>query len=255
MDFPSDRLDGRCVVVTGAGSGIGFATGLLAAGRGASVVAADLDADGLAELAAAAAEAFPASLEVTTVRCDVADAGSVGELFAAVAGTGTPLRGLANCAGITGDQPFDELSPEHWQHVLGVNLTGSYLVARAAVRAMDQDGGSIVLVGSGTTNTPAAGLAHYIASKAGVIGLARALAKELGGRGIRVNTVSPGPVDTPLLRARMSDEVVAERSRTALLGRLGRPQDVALMIGFLLSDQSSWITGQTINVNGGTAMT
>jgi NAD(P)-dependent dehydrogenase (short-subunit alcohol dehydrogenase family) len=250
MDFASDRLDGRCVVVTGGGSGIGLATSLLAAGRGATVVAADRDADGLARLAGAAA-----SLDVTTVRCDVSDAGSVGELFAAAAGTGKPLRGLANCAGITADRPFDELSPEHWEQVLGVNLTGSYLVARAGALAMGPDGGSIVLVGSGTTNTPTAGLAHYTASKAGVIGLSRALAKELGGRGIRVNTVSPGPIDTPLLRARMSDEAVAQRARTALLGRLGRPQDVALMIGFLLGDQSGWITGQTINVNGGTAMT
>ncbi|HEV7649708.1 MAG TPA: SDR family NAD(P)-dependent oxidoreductase [Actinophytocola sp.] len=250
MDFASDRLDGRCVVVTGGGSGIGLATSLLAAGRGATVVAADRDADGLARLAEAAG-----SLDVTTVRCDVSDAESVGELFTVAAGTGKPLRGLANCAGITADRPFDALSLEHWQHVLGVNLTGTYLVAHAGVRAMGPDGGSVVLVGSGTTNTPTPGLAHYTASKAGVIGLSRALAKELGGRGIRVNTVSPGPIDTPLLRARMSDEVVAERSRTALLGRLGRPQDVALLIGFLLSDQSGWITGQTINVNGGTAMT
>jgi NAD(P)-dependent dehydrogenase (short-subunit alcohol dehydrogenase family) len=250
MDFPSDRLDDRCVVVTGGGSGIGFATALLAAHRGAQVVAADLDANGLARLAGEAT-----SFKVTTVRCDVSDAEAVAELFAVAAGTGKPLGGLANCAGITADRPFDELEPEHWHQVLGVNLTGSYLTARAAALAMGSDGGSIVLVGSGTTNTPQAGLAHYTASKAGVIGLARSLAKELGGRGIRVNTVSPGPVDTPLLRARMSDEVVAERSRTALLGRLGRPQDVALMIGFLLGDQSSWITGQTFNVNGGTAMT
>jgi 3-oxoacyl-[acyl-carrier protein] reductase len=248
MEFASDRLDGRCVVVTGGGSGIGFATSLLTAGRGATVVAADRDADGLARLAAE-------SPDVITVQCDVSDPDSVGELFAAAAGTGKPLRGLANCAGITADRPLDDLTPEHWARVLGVNLTGSYLVARAAALAMRTDGGSIVLVGSGTTNTPTAGLAHYTASKAGVIGLSRALAKELGGRGIRVNTVSPGPIDTPLLRARMSDEVVAERARTALLGRLGRPQDVALAIGFLLGDQSGWITGQTINVNGGTAMT
>jgi 2-hydroxycyclohexanecarboxyl-CoA dehydrogenase len=250
MDFPSERLDGRCVVVTGGGSGIGLATGVLAASRGASVVAADRDPDGLADLAAAAE-----GLDVTTVVCDVSDADAVDELFAAAAAAGKPVRGLANCAGITADRPFDDLDPEHWHQVLSVNLTGSYLLARAATRAMGSDGGSIVLVGSGTTNTPQAGLAHYIASKGGVIGLSRALAKELGGRGIRVNTVSPGPVDTPLLRARMSAEVVAERSRMALLGRLGRPQDVALMIGFLLSDQSGWITGQTINVNGGTAMT
>lgn len=252
MDFPTDRLDGRCVVVTGAASGIGFATSLLTASRGGTVVAGDRDPDGLADLAKQAAAA---SLELTTVRCDVSEVDSVGELFATARETGKPLRGLANCAGITGDRPFDDLSPEQWRHVLGVNLTGSYLVAQAGARAMTPDGGSIVLVGSGTTNTPAAGLAHYTASKAGVIGLARSLAKELGGRGIRVNTVSPGPVDTPLLRARMPEDVVARRSRDALLGRLGRPQDVALMIAFLLGDQTSWVTGQTINVNGGTAMT
>lgn len=252
MDFPSDRLEGRCVVVTGAASGIGFATSLLAASRGASVIAGDRDATGLTGLAT---EAVAVSAEVTTVRCDVSDPDAVAALFAAATRTGTPLRGVAHCAGIAGDRPFDELTLDDWQRVIGVNLTGSFLVAHAAARAMAPEGGSVVLVGSGVTNTPSAGLAHYTASKSGVIGLARSLAKELGGRAIRVNTVSPGAVDTPLLRSRMPAERVAERSRDALLGRLGTPQDVALLIGFLLGDQSGWITGQTFNVNGGSAMT
>lgn len=248
MDFASDSLEGRCVVVTGAASGIGFATSLLAARRGAAVVAGDRNTDALAVLKKEDAS-------VTTVECDVSDVSSVAKLFGAAEGTGRQLRGVANCAGITGDVPFDDMTLDDWNRVVGVNLSGSFLVAHAAVAAMPPEGGSIVLVSSGTTNTPRAGLAHYTATKSGVIGLVRALATEMGGRSIRVNAVSPGAVDTPLLRARMSGKTLQDRSRSALLGRLGMPQDVALMIGFLLGDQSSWITGQTFNVNGGSAMT
>jgi NAD(P)-dependent dehydrogenase (short-subunit alcohol dehydrogenase family) len=242
-------LRGVSVAVTGGGSGIGRATALLAAQLGASVVAGDRNDSGVAALAD---EAERAGLDVSGVALDVTDRGSI-DAFLAAATAKAPLWGIVSSAGIAPVVPALDLTPQAWQEVLSVNLTGTWDVAQAAARILVEQGrgGSIVNVGSNASTFGPADLAHYTASKAAVVGVSKTLARELGRYDIRVNVVSPGAVDTPLYWDRPShnDDV------TKLpLARIGQPEDLARCALFLLSPLSSWITGQCILVNGGSIM-
>jgi NAD(P)-dependent dehydrogenase (short-subunit alcohol dehydrogenase family) len=238
-------------LVTGAASGIGRATAILLAGRGAAVACLDVNADGLAETAAAIGErALP-------IPCDVTDLAAV---EAAVSQAGADLGGLdavANVAGVgdfTGD--VAEIAPEEWARVLAINLTGPFHVSRAAIRHLRAaGGGAIVNVSSqfglvGCLASPA-----YCASKAGLIGLTRAMAIDHTEEGIRVNCVCPGPVDTPMLAwTDATPELTArERGRTQgrnLSGRSGRPEEIAATIAFLLSDDVGFMSGSVVAVDG-----
>jgi len=238
-------------VVTGAASGIGRATAILLAGRGAAVACLDVNADGLAETAAAIGErALP-------IPCDVTDLAAV---EAAVSQAGADLGGLdavANVAGVgdfTGD--VAEIAPEEWARVLAINLTGPFHVSRAAIPHLRAAGsGAIVNVSSqfglvGCLASPA-----YCASKAGLIGLTRAMAIDHTEEGIRVNCVCPGPVDTPMLAwTDATPELTArERGRTQgrnLSGRSGRPEEIAATIAFLLSDDIGFMSGSVVAVDG-----
>jgi NAD(P)-dependent dehydrogenase (short-subunit alcohol dehydrogenase family) len=223
---------------------------MLAACSGAHVVAGDLNESALAGLEHHAKDN---GLPIRTVWLDVTAPGSVADFLAVGEG---PLGGVVCSAGIAPDVPVLDMTLDMWNHVIAVNLTGTFLVAQAAARAMVEHGrgGSIVTVASAMGTTGAVNLAHYSASKGGVVAFTKCLARESGPHRIRVNSVSPGGINTPLYRGRMPEQKVRENIARMPLGRLGEPEDVAKCIGFLLSDLSSWITGQTINVNGGSLM-
>lgn len=246
-------LDGVTVAVTGGASGIGRASAVLAAQSGARVVAGDLNDDLLADLAT---EAKARELAIETVHLDVADTDNVEE-FVATADARSDLYGLVSSAGISPDTPALDLSLAQWHQVIAVNLTGTFLVDQLAARAMVAHGrgGSIVNIGSAVGTTGSGSLTHYAATKGGVASLTRSLARELGPSNIRVNCVSPGgAVNTPLMWSRVSEEYVEQRVAGLPLQRIGEPADLAYCIGFLLSGLSTWITGQNIQVNGGSLM-
>ncbi|MGI5129876.1 SDR family NAD(P)-dependent oxidoreductase [Pseudonocardia sp. CA-107938] len=242
-------LEGAAVAVTGGASGIGRGTVLLAARSGASVTAGDVNPETLDELAdLARAE----GLDVRCRRLDVRDPDAVTE-FVAAADVDGRLRGVVNAAGIAVERPTLEVTDEFWDDVLRVNLTGTFLVARAAAeRLVDRPGGgAIVNVAATSGSHGRARMVPYASSKGAMIGLTKALAQEWGPRGVRVNCVSPGAVDTPLAAAQISRrDVIAALP----LPRMGQPQDLALAIGCFLTDLTPWVTGQTLNVNGGSIM-
>ena len=237
-------------LVTGAASGIGRATAMLLAGRGAAVACLDVNADGLAETAAAIGErALP-------IPCDVTDLAAVEAAVSQAAADLGGLDAVANVAGVgdfTGD--VAEIAPEEWARVLAINLTGPFHVSRAAIPHLRAAGGAIVNVSSqfglvGCLASPA-----YCASKAGLIGLTRAMAIDHTEEGIRVNCVCPGPVDTPMLAwTDATPELTArERGRTQgrnLSGRSGRPEEIAATIAFLLSDDVGFMSGSVVAVDG-----
>jgi 3-oxoacyl-[acyl-carrier protein] reductase len=214
---------GKRVVVTGGARGIGAELAAELRLRGADVVTADIS-DG------------------ADVRCDVSDAVAVDTTFSELGS----IDGLVNNAGLlVCRKTHDQIPLDEWDRMFAVNVKGAFLCARAAVRAMN-GGGSIVNVASETAFTGSHGFAHYVASKGAVVSLTRALANELGGRGIRVNCVAPGFTPTP------GSDVLGtyDPSRTPL-GRVMAPSDLLGTFCYLLSDDSSFVSGQTILVNGG----
>lgn len=240
----------RCIAVTGGASGIGRSLALIAAASGAEVIAGDVNEDALSSLAK---EAQQAELSIRMVPLDVTSPESV-EQFLDL--SELPLLGVACAAGIAPDQPTVDMSLDLWNKVIAVNLTGSFLVAQAAARRMVEGDrrGSIVTVASAMGTTGAVNLAHYSASKGGVMALTKSMARELGPKQIRFNTVSPGGIDTPLYRGRMTDAAIERNIARIPLGRLGQPEDVATCMAFLLSDLTPWVTGQVVHVNGGSLM-
>jgi NAD(P)-dependent dehydrogenase (short-subunit alcohol dehydrogenase family) len=182
----------------------------------------------------------------------VTDQGSVTDAVTMIRSELGSVTTLVNNAGVLTRTPFIDLEEPEWDDILQVSLYGSYRCARAAAPGMvDAGGGAIVNVASELVVRAGPNLAHYISAKSGVIGLTRALASELGGRGVRVNAVAPGPTETGMLEASArAPESIAQIP----LGRLGRPSDVANAVAFLCSEDAAWITGQVLGVNGGLVM-
>jgi 3-oxoacyl-[acyl-carrier protein] reductase len=234
------RLGGKIAVVTGAGSGIGRATARRFAAAGAQVVAVDLDAERCQGGLALAADVTVAADIQRVVETAVERFGGI-DVF-------------HNNAGLPAEsKPITEISREEWDRTLAVNLTAFFLAAQAVVPAMrERGGGSIIVTASIIARRPRPGLAAYVASKAGVTGLARALALELAPDRIRVNVINPGPANTPMLSRFGLDPAIGD---ALPLGRLVEPEDVATAAEYLASDAAAAVTGTVLNVDAGRDLT
>ena len=250
------RLDGRVALVTGAARGIGAATALRLAQEGARVALADLDAAGVEQAAAQIAEGGAETLALT---CDVADAAAVQRTVEQAAERFGQLDILVNNAGIIRDNLLFKMSDDDWDRVLGVHLRGAFLCARAAQAVMVPRKYGRIISLSSTSALGNRGQANYSAAKAGLQGLTRTLAIELGPFGITANAVAPGFIATDMTRAtaaRMGVTMEAFEtgaSQLIPLRRVGQPSEVASVIAFLASDDASYVNGQVIYVSGGPA--
>jgi NAD(P)-dependent dehydrogenase (short-subunit alcohol dehydrogenase family) len=249
----AESLEGKVVAITGGASGLGLATAIMAASRGASLVLGDLDEMGLET---AAAKVGAAGGDVRTTRVDVRDPDDSARLAALAQKEFGRLDGAMTSAGIDNNVSALEMTLEQWNHLLSINLTGTFLTAQAVARSMVEKGskGSIVTVASGIGVRGRATGAHYTAAKAGVIGVTKALALAVARNGVRVNCVAPGISDTPMARSVMTEEEMQARGNQIPMGRYGTADDIANVVCFLLSDNSGWLTGQTIHANGGALM-
>ncbi|MBO0855079.1 MAG: SDR family oxidoreductase [Nocardia sp.] len=231
----------RTAIVIGGGSGIGRATAKTLARDGFGVVVADVNT--------AAAETVAAEIgsAATASTLDVTDEDSVAAAFA----DPDELHAVVNCAGLTMPGPITELELAHWKTTVDVCLTGSFLVIKYAGRTV-VEGGSITCIASLNGRQPGTGMAGYCASKAGVLMLVEVAALELADRGIRVNAINPGLVDTPLVAGiAYVPGLTEEYLENTPLGRSGAPEEVAEMAAFLASDKAAWMTGAAIDLNGG----
>ena len=243
-------LSGRVALVTGASRGIGRAIARTLAGQGATVVAAargDHAHDAVEELTAKGGRAEALTLDVT-------DAGALERVPAAIVDRHGRLDIVVSNAGIARDQLLLRMKRDDWDAVLATNLTATFALAQAAMRPMlKQRGGRIIAVSSVVGQMGNAGQTNYAASKAGLIGFVKALAREVGSRGITANVVAPGLIDTDMTRA-ISGNAQADWAAKIPLGRLGTADDVAAAVCFLASDEASYITGHVLAVNGGMYM-
>ena len=242
------RLDGKVALVTGASGGIGTAIARALHGQGAAVVLSGTRRDALDALAAELGE------RAHVCPADLREAGAADALVSVAEAAAGPVAVLVNNAGFTRDMLALRMKDEDWQAVLDVDLGAPFRLSRAVLRGMvRRRAGRIVQISSvvGAIGNP--GQANYAAAKAGLAGMSKALAQEVGSRGITVNLVAPG-----FVRTAMTDALAAaQRDRlveATPLGRMGRPEDVAAAVVYLASDEAGWVTGATLHVNGGMAM-
>jgi len=243
-------LPGRIAIVTGASRGIGRAIAAMLARQGAVVVAAARGGharETVEEIIAAGGQAQPASVDVT-------DSASVERMVAETLERHGRIDVLVNNAGITRDQLMLRMKREDWDAVLATNLTAMFTTVQAALKPMiRQRAGRVIAISSVVGQAGNPGQANYAASKAGIIGFSKALALEVASRGITVNVVAPGLIDTDMTRA-LGERAHETWASKIPLGRLGTPEDVAAAVCFLASDAASYITGQVLAVNGGMYM-
>jgi NAD(P)-dependent dehydrogenase (short-subunit alcohol dehydrogenase family) len=248
MDHPMKRV----AVVTGGASGIGLGVARRFATDGHRV--ALLDRNGPAA-EAAASELASGGVAALGLEVDVADRSSIEAGFTRVRAELGPVEILVTSAGIESFTPVNDITAEGWDRIIAVNLTGTFNCIQAALPDMQAAAwGRIVTISSSSAQSGAPNMAHYAASKGGVIGLTKALAVELARAGITVNTIPPSLVDTPMARhAEAGGDLpgVEQMGRMVPLGRAGTPDDIAGACSFLCSDDGSYITGQIIGVNGG----
>ena len=245
-------LEGKIALVTGASRGIGREIALVLASQGANVAVNYAGSEGKAnevvdEIKAIGKEAF-------AIKCDVSSSEEVAAMVKETVDRFGKLDILVNNAGITKDNLLMRMKEDEWDDVININLKGVFLCTKAVTRQMmKQRVGRIINITSvvGVSGNP--GQANYVAAKSGVIGLTKTTAKELASRNITVNAIAPGFITTDMTD-KLSEEVKAEMLKQIPLARLGEPKDIAKMTAFLASDDSSYITGQTLHVNGGMVM-
>ena len=244
-------LNNKIVLVTGGGQGIGRVIGENLASIGAHVVLADINLENAQKSATSICSNGGSA---SAILLDVADADNVKQVFESVSKDFKPLDILVNNAGITRDGLFVRMKECDWDSVLTVNLKGSFLCAQqAAKQMMKQRQGSIVNIASIVGIIGNGGQANYSASKAGLIGLTKTMARELAPRNITVNAVAPGFIDTDMTRV-LDEKIQVKLIEQIPLARLGLPQDISHSVSFFVSDRASYITGQVMNVNGGMFM-
>ena len=240
-------LSGRIALVTGASRGIGRAIAARLARQGAHVVAAARGENARAvadEITAAGGRAEPIPLDVTAQ-------GAAEQTVASIVERHGRIDILVNNAGIARDQLMLRMKRDDWDAVIATNLSAAFALTQAALKPMiRQRGGRIICISSVVGQSGNAGQANYAASKAGLIGFAKAVALEVASRGVTVNVVAPGLIDTDMTRA-ITDSAREEWAAKIPLRRLGTPDDVAVAVCFLASDEASYITGQVLAVNGG----
>ena len=241
-------LENKVAVITGAGRGIGEAIARKLAGEGAAIAVCDVMPDNAKQVADSLAKSGTKALAYPV---NVADGKQVREVCDRIVADFGRVDILVNNAGITRDGLLLRMSEEDWDLVLGVNLKGAFLFTKALSRTMlKQRSGAIVNIASIVGVAGNAGQANYSASKAGMIGLTKTVAKEFASRGIRANAVAPGFIQTPMTD-KLSEEAKKTQTDFIGLGRLGTPEDVANVVLFLASDLSSYVTGQVVGVDGG----
>jgi NAD(P)-dependent dehydrogenase (short-subunit alcohol dehydrogenase family) len=247
------RCDDKVALVVGGGSGIGRATAQIFSAQGAQVAIADLNIDGAEETARLVKEAGG---EASAFQCDVTDRAAVDRMVGDAIGHFGAVDILASTVGWSDTTFFVDETEDYWQRIIAINLMGAIYLSRAVLDHMRERGrGSIVLTSSDAGKVGTMGETVYAAAKAGVIGFVKSLAREIARDGLRVNAISPGPTDTPLLQAQSDQHVIERMIRAVPLKRMGRPEEPANAIVFLASDAASYITGQTLSVSGGLTMT
>lgn len=241
------NLKDKVAVVTGAKQGIGKGIALTLAKAGAKVAVVDLD---IAECQAVCEEITKLGSRAIAIKCDISKKSDIDAMVKGTVDKLGALDILVNNAGIYPFVPYDKMTEADWDKVIDINLKGTFLATQAATKVMPE-GGRIVNISSIASVVGFAGLAHYCASKGGVNAMIRALAVELAPRKITVNAVAPGAIQTPGASQGMNDDVIKQTIAAIPLSRMGQPEDIAGAVLYLVSDLASYVTGQTIIVDGG----
>jgi len=245
------ELTGKVALVTGAAQGIGKAVALLLAQRGADIIISDINLEKAEETSK---EIATLGRRAMAIRANVAVIEEVEKMVQAIIERFSQIHILVNNAGIARDKLLLRMTEEDWDLVLDINLKGTFNCTKAVIRYMSkQRNGKIVNIASVVGEMGNAGQANYSASKAGVIGFTKTIAREFASRGINVNAIAPGYIVTPMTEV-LPEKAKEDLKRMIPMERLGQPEDVAQAALFLVSEASNYITGQVINVNGGIYM-
>ena len=253
MADAAEEFSGKIAIVTGAARGMGYAVAKRLAAGGASVVINDINAEAAAR---AASDLHALGHAALAVAGDVTSGQDVGRVVARAVEHYGEVHILINNAGILRPTPVIDIQEDEWDLVVNVNLKGTYLCSRAVLPSMQKTGWGRIVNFSSTAgkNISTVGGAHYTAAKAGILGFTRHLAKEVAGYGITVNAVCPGLIDTEMVRSTISAERAQAYADSFPIKRLGEPFEVAELVAFLASDRAAYITGASLDINGGDLM-